>query len=95
MRSTIYKIVGRLDGVTAAAHRLAIQELLSGEGCSLDVDLSELEYVSSAGLQVLLLAAKAAKSKGGRISLTSPKPQILEVLRLTGLAPAPVDPSCP
>jgi stage II sporulation protein AA (anti-sigma F factor antagonist) len=87
MSSANYKIVARLDGMTAAAHRLAIEELLSGDVCSLDLDLSDLEYVSSAGLQILLLAAKAAKSKGGRILLISPKPHILEVLRLTGLVP--------
>jgi len=95
MSSTSYKIVGRLDGVTAAAHRLALQDLLSGDVCSLDVDLSDLEYVSSAGLQVLLLTAKAAKSKGERILLISPKPHILEVLKLTGLVPAHIDTSCP
>jgi anti-anti-sigma factor len=95
MSSTSYKIVGRLDGVTAAAHRLALQDLLSGDVCSLDVDVADLEYVSSAGLQVLLLTAKAAKSKGGRILLISPRPHILEVLKLTGLVPAHIDTSCP
>ncbi len=95
MTSTSYKIAGRLDGTTAAAHGLALQNLLCGDECKLSVDLSGLEYVSSAGLQVLLLAAKTAKSKGERILLMSPKPHILEVLRLTGLVPAHIDTSCP
>ena len=95
MTSTSYKIVGRLDGMTAAAHGLALQDLLSGDECKLNVDLSGLEYVSSAGLQVLLLAAKAAKNKGERISLISPKPHILEVLKLTGLVPSHIDISSP
>ena len=94
MSSTSYKIIGRLDGMTAAAHRLALQDVLCGDVCNLNVDVSELEYASSAGLQVLLLAAKAAKNKGGRILLISPKPHILEVLRLTGLVPAHIDTSC-
>ena len=94
MSSTSYNIVGRLDGMTAAAHGLALQDLISGDVCNLSVDCSGLEYVSSAGLQVLLLAAKAAKSKGGRILLISPKPHILEVLKLTGLVPAYIDTFC-
>ena len=87
MSSTNYKIAGRLDSTTAPAHRLAIQELLSGDVDSIDLDLSGLDYVSSAGLQVLLISAKAAKQKGGGLSLIGPKPQVLEVLRLTGLIP--------
>ncbi len=95
MTSTSYKIVGRLYGMTAAAHGLALQDLLCGDECKLSVDLSGLEYVSSAGLQVLLLAAKAAKNKGERILLISPKPHILEVLKLTGLVPSHIDISSP
>ena len=87
MSSTNYKIAGRLDATTSSAHRLAIQELLSGDVESIDLDLSGLVYVSSAGLQVLLLAAKAAKQKGVGLSLIDAKPQVLEVLRLTGLMP--------
>lgn len=89
MSSTNYKIAGRLDATTSSAHRLAIQELLSGDVESIDLDLSGLVYVSSAGLQVLLLAAKAAKQKGVGLSLIDAKPQVLEVLRLTGLIPPP------
>jgi anti-anti-sigma factor len=90
MSSTNYKIVGRLDNSSAAVHRVVIQELLAGETVSVSVDLSELDYVSSAGLQVLLLAAKAAKAKGGGLVLLSPKPHILEVLKLTGFGKPPV-----
>lgn len=95
MSSTNYKIAGRLDATTVSAHKLAIQELLCGDVHSIEVDLSGLDYVSSAGLQILLLAAKAAKQKGGQLALISPKPQVLEVLRLTGLIPAPSAKSSP
>ena len=89
MSPTNYKIAGRLDATTAPAHRLAIQELLAGDVDSVDLDLSRLDYVSSAGLQVLLLSSKAAKQKGIGLSLIDAKPQVLEVLRLTGLIPPP------
>jgi len=61
-----------------------LQRLLVGDVNSIDIDLSELDYVSSAGLRVLLVAAKAAKAKGGKVTLLSPKPSTLEVLKISG-----------
>ena len=55
-----------------------------GDVDSIDIDLSELDYVSSAGLRVLLVAAKAAKAKGGKVTLLAPKPATLEVLKISG-----------
>ena len=82
--SADYKPVGRLDGSTAAAHEKSIQELLAGEVNSIAINLSELDYISSAGLRVLLVAAKSAKAKGGKVVLVSPKPAVLDVLKLSG-----------
>src|SRR5215469_1592628 len=79
-----YKPMGRLDGSTAAAHEKSIQELLAGEVDSIDINLSELDYPSSAGLRVILVAAKTAKTKGGKVVLISPKPAILDVLKASG-----------
>lgn len=79
-----YKPVGRLDGANAATHEKELLALLVGEVNSVAVDLSELDYVSSAGLRVLLVTAKAAKARGGSVTLKSPKPAILEVLRISG-----------
>lgn len=82
--SADYKPVGRLDGSTAATHEKSIQDLLAGEVNSIAINLSEVDYVSSAGLRVLLVAAKAAKGKGGKVVLVSPKPAVLDVLKLSG-----------
>ena len=84
MSSTSYKLAGRLDGASSASHEKALQSLLVGDVDSIDIDLSELDYVSSAGLRVLLVAAKAAKAKGGKVTLLSPKPSTLEVLKISG-----------
>jgi anti-anti-sigma factor len=82
--SADYKPKGRLDAATAAAHEKSINELLVGEVSSLAIDLSEVDFLSSAGLRVLLSAAKAAQTKGGKVVLISPKPAVLEVLEVTG-----------
>jgi anti-anti-sigma factor len=82
--SADYKPKGRLDAAAAAAHEKSIKELLVGEVSSLAIDLSEVDFLSSAGLRVLLSAAKAAQTKGGKVVLISPKPAVLEVLEVTG-----------
>jgi anti-anti-sigma factor len=79
-----YKPVGRLDGSNAAAHEKELRELLVDDVHSVNIDLSELDYVSSAGLRVLLMTAKAAKAKGGKVVLLAPKPAILEVIKISG-----------
>jgi anti-anti-sigma factor len=82
--SANYKPIGHLDAATAAAHEKSIKELLVGEVSSIAIDLSEVDFLSSAGLRVLLAAAKAAQTKGGKVVLISPRPAVLEVLEITG-----------
>ena len=84
MTTSSYKLAGRLDGASSSTHEKALQELLVGDVHSINIDLSELDYVSSAGLRVLLVAAKAAKAKGGKVTLISPKPSTMEVLKISG-----------
>ncbi len=84
MTIATYKLTGRLDGASSPIHEKALKELLVGDISSVDIDLSELDYVSSAGLRVLLVAAKAAKAKGGKVTLLSPKPSTVEVLKISG-----------
>src|SRR5262245_17566524 len=79
-----YKPTGRLDARNAAAHEKAAQELLVGDVKSIAINLSELDFLSSAGLRVLVVAAKTAKTKGGTVVLISPKPGVLDVLKATG-----------
>jgi len=79
-----YAPIGRLDGSNAAAAEKDLLALFSESGASVEVDLSKLDYVSSAGLRVFLAAAKAAKAKGGKLVLLSPKASVLEVLQISG-----------
>lgn len=81
---TTYKVAGRLDATTAGATEKDLLGLLVDDVNSITLDLSSLDYVSSAGLRVLLVIAKAAKAKGGKLVLTSPKPAILEVIKISG-----------
>ena len=82
--SKVYKPAVRLDGNTAAAAEREVLALLVDDVHSVTIDLSSVDYVSSAGLRVLLVSAKAAKAKGGKVVLFSPKPAILEVIKISG-----------
>jgi anti-anti-sigma factor len=82
--SATYTLAGRLDGFTSAAHEAELKALLAGDASSVTIDLSQLEYVSSAGLRVLLMTAKLAKAKGGGVVLASPTSVVLDVLKISG-----------
>lgn len=83
MSTAQYSPAGRLDGSNAPAVEKELLSLLETTS-TVDVNLAGLEYVSSAGLRVFLAAAKAAKGKGGKVVLVSPKPAVLEVLQISG-----------
>ena len=53
---------------------------------SLIFDLKDLEYISSAGLRVLLKAQKAMNANGGAMKILSPSELVMEVFDVTGFA---------
>lgn len=75
---------GRLSGTNADAFEVEMLAALEGDAPGLIVDLGGLEYISSAGLRVLLLTAKAAKKKGKTMALAAAKPLVAEALQLGG-----------
>lgn len=50
------------------------------------IDVSGLEYISSAGLRTLLIAQKLAMQRGGTLQLLSPNDDVMEILELTGMS---------
>ncbi|MBQ1416652.1 MAG: STAS domain-containing protein [Selenomonas sp.] len=73
---------GRLDAVTAPDLDKVVQNDLTGI-TDLTLDFSELVYVASAGLRVLLLAQKRMK-KQGSMKLTHVSEDVKDVLDMTG-----------
>ena len=51
----------------------------------IDIDVTELRYLSSAGLRVFVLATKLAMGRGGAMRLLHPSQDVLDVLAMTGL----------
>lgn len=73
---------GRLDTVTAPELEKALMELIP-DLTELKLDFTDLDYISSAGLRVLL-AAQKAMSKQGSMTLTHVNEAVMEILEVTG-----------
>ena len=78
------KIVGRLDTITAPALDKTINEDL-GDTANLVLDVKGMEYISSAGLRVLLGAQKKMQ-KIGTMKVVNVCDEVMEVFEMTGFA---------
>lgn len=78
-----YNVSGRLDTNTAPVLNADLTESLDGM-TELVLDLNDLEYISSAGVRVLLSAYKTMSKRGGMVLKNLPE-MVREVLSVTGL----------
>ena len=81
---TVAAVEGRLDTTTAPAAESTITEAIDGGATKIVIDFSATDYISSAGLRVILKAAKTLHQKDGKLALCSANEQILEVLEMSG-----------
>ena len=77
-------VKGRLDAASADTAKQKLSALIDGGARQIILDFSELDYVSSIGLRVLLLIAKQVAKQQGKIALYSPVDHITEVFQLSG-----------
>jgi anti-anti-sigma factor len=75
---------GRLDSVNAAEVEASIKERITQGASRIALDFSEIVYVSSAGLRVVLVVAKRLKEIGGRLVLIGLAPSVREVFAISG-----------
>ncbi|SEL17078.1 anti-sigma B factor antagonist [Ruminococcus sp. YRD2003] len=75
-------IEGRLDTLTSPELEEKLEPELE-ETEKLILDLSALEYISSAGLRVLLSAAKAMEEQG-EMTVRNVRPEVMDVFEVTG-----------
>lgn len=84
---SVVKVSGRVDSATAPEMEQALLKLLDAGRNQIVLDLEEVDYMSSAGLRVLVATQKSAKKGGGRLALAHPSTRVQEVLDLAGLVP--------
>ena len=81
---TIIEIVGRLDTITAPALDKTINEDI-GDTKNLVLDVKGMEYISSAGLRVLLSAQKKMQQIGS-MTVKNVCEEVMEIFEMTGFA---------
>ena len=75
---------GRLDGTSAVEAEETINAIFKGENNRLLFDFEFLEYLSSAGLRVVLGAAKEIKRRDGKFVLCALNAYVKEVFEVSG-----------
>jgi anti-anti-sigma factor len=75
---------GRLDSANAPELERAVKALLEDDSRHMLFDLSQLDYISSAGLRVVLQAGKGARAKQGRLVLAGVGGIVREVFEMSG-----------
>ena len=83
--SLVVSIEGRLDTTTAPELESELRPALKDGVTELIIDLKALDYVSSAGLRVLLSAQKIM-NKQGEMTVTGCSEEIMEIFEVTGFS---------
>ncbi|WP_295443389.1 STAS domain-containing protein [uncultured Thiodictyon sp.] len=81
---TIVALSGRLEATTAPQAEQRLLALATAPAGNLILDLSGLDYISSAGLRVILMVAKRAKAAQGQFVLCGMNEQIRTIFEVSG-----------
>ena len=84
--AVVVRVEGRLDQDTCEAFRHDLMGFVDGaarDGGAIVLDLSPLDYVSSAGLRCFMLASRQAKAQHGKIFVASLQPMVSEIFEIS------------
>ena len=79
-------LTGRIDASVALDIEQELLSLISEESCKLVITLSEVTFISSAGLRSLIAVLKQAKREGGDLRLAEMDRRVQEVFDMTGIS---------
>ncbi|MBC3899214.1 anti-sigma factor antagonist [Acetobacterium malicum] len=82
----VVELEGRMDTNTSPEFQKEMEAYYSKEGFKMILDFDQLDFVSSAGLRVLLLIQKKSKALNGSLVIKNVKPEIQEVFDMTGFS---------
>jgi anti-anti-sigma factor len=83
---TIVAVAGNLDSMTSPEAQQALDAILAAGGRKIAVDFTALDYISSAGLRVLLGAAKRLSAAGGALRTFGLNDTVREVFDISGFS---------
>ncbi len=79
--------VGRIDSSNANQFDDALKQLIDDGRNNIVLNMSEIQYLSSAGLRAMVSALRECKKRRGDVRIAAPSDRVLEVLDLAGLTP--------
>lgn len=82
-QKTIFAIVGRVDTITAPKLREYTDSLIEQGVPDIEIDMTDCEFVSSAGLRVFATLRKYAVN-GNTLVIRGVQPEVMDVFELTG-----------
>ena len=77
-------LVGELDSKATTEQAGELNKVLELADKSLEIDCSQLEYISSAGLRFFMQVKRATETKGGTIRVTHLNEDVAEIFRMSG-----------
>lgn len=80
----VLKPESRIDSSNAQAFEARCTTLIADGPKKVVIDFSKVDYISSAGLRVILVAAKMVKSQGGALTLCGLRGNVREVMEISG-----------
>ena len=78
------RITGKLDTQTSPAAQDKLLALIDGGAAKILIDLEELDYISSWGLRILLVAVKRLDASGGQLRVCNPNKTVQEIFEISG-----------
>ena len=83
-QATIVPLLGQINSANAGALEAQLLTLVDGGVRQLVLDFAALDYISSAGLRLVLVLAKRLKQERGRLVLCDMQPHVHEVFDISG-----------
>ena len=81
----LIKLTGKLDILGTGEIETEFTGYCAGDKVRVVVDLSAVDFLASIGIRLLTLTAKSVASRGGRMALVKPIPEVQHVLEITGI----------
>jgi anti-sigma B factor antagonist len=81
----LIKMIGRLDITGVGTIETEFAGYCAGENPRVLVDLSDIEFLASIGIRLLIGNAKSISGRGGRMVLINPSQEVRSVLEITGI----------
>jgi anti-anti-sigma factor len=81
----LIKLIGKLDIIGTGQIEIKFAGYCAGDKVRVVVDLSDVDFIASIGIRLLVLTAKSVASRGGKMVMIRPTPEVHSVLEVTGI----------